>query len=359
MKAPPLYQPCGPTTIFFLTLDIIKPTVISPKSIISQARSSTLIRIYLRLFPTLIALSVIASFLIYQPELAQDFANRFLTKLNLNQDDSAQAAPQLDLISPINSHRQQHDQPTLSPHPSLNSAAEYIALSLAANPQSEAVVDLKKIASLADYSYSTIAYLAALTPLPMISTPTDTWIADSSSDILDPKFTQIGSHQLNIYLENQDQIISVIVLASPTDNLPPPSPSPTQKTTTNQSSPTYYTGTQLWQEVQNYRRNNGVPEFKQDNTLCTIASIRVNQMIELGKLDNHEGFTPLVDQFREDGRLTHTNIAENILSGYPTPQAAVAAWNGSPGHQALLRDGAYVFACTAANHGYAVLVAAF
>ena len=359
MKALSLYQPNGATTIFFFTLDIIKPTVINLKSIISQARSSTLIRTYLRLFPTLIALSVIASFLIYQPELAQDFANRFLTKLHLNQDDSAQAAPQLDLVSPINSHRQQHDQPSLSTHPSLNSAAEYIALSLAANPQSETAIDLKKISTLADYSYSTIAYLAAITPLPIITPPTDTWITDSSSDILDPQFTQVGSHQLNIHLNNQDQIISVIVLASPSNNPPPPSPSPTQKTTTKQSSPTYYTGTQLWQEVQNYRRNNGVPEFKQDNTLCTIASIRVNQMIELGKLDNHEGFTPLVDQFREDDRLTHTNIAENILSGYLTPQEAVAAWNGSPGHQALLRDGAYVFACTAANHGYAVLIAAF
>lgn len=345
------YQPSSPSPCYN------QPAVINLKHPFIQASSSPLVRLYLRLFPTLIALSIVSSFLTYQPELARNFINQFLSKLNFYQP-VAPPPIELDLVTPVNSHRLKHNLPSLSPSSPLNTAAEYIAISLAADPDQE--INLKKIATLADYSYSVIAYFASVNPLPLITSPATIWIADSPPELLDPQFTQIGTHYLNVNLNHQDQIIAVLVLASPQKpTLAPVLPTPTPSPIIRRSAPKYYTGAELWQEIQKYRREHGVPEFKQDNTLCTIASIRVNQMIELGKLDNHQGFTPLVDQFRQENRLTHTNVAENILSGHLTPQDAVAAWDGSLGHRALMRDGAYVFACTAANHGFAVLIAAF
>lgn len=123
--------------------------------------------------------------------------------------------------------------------------------------------------------------------------------------------------------------------------------------------PKYYTGVQLWAEIQKYRVEHGLPEFRQDNTLCTIASIRVNQLLDAGKLDDHNGFPPLVEKYRESGQLTHHNVAENILSGFATASEAVAGWDSSLGHRALMQDGSFVYGCASANYGFAVLIAAY
>jgi uncharacterized protein YkwD len=82
-------------------------------------------------------------------------------------------------------------------------------------------------------------------------------------------------------------------------------------------------------------------------------------LLELGKLDNHVGFEPLVNDYRAQDKIKFGNLAENILQGYPTASAAVSAWDSSLGHQALMVSGAYVWGCASANHGYAVLIAAY
>lgn len=51
-----------------------------------------------------------------------------------------------------------------------------------------------------------------------------------------------------------------------------------------------WTGPQLWEEVNKSRVEHGVNPLKQKDELCTIASIRLNELLELGKLDGHEGF---------------------------------------------------------------------
>jgi len=193
-----------------------------------------------------------------------------------------------------------------------------------------------------------------------------------STSILANFFIQYPDTSLKL-LDQALQKVGLVRLSSlPTnDSLPennsstnPINPTYTNQPKTQRSTPTppkikYYTGVELWQEVQKYRRQHGVPEFKQDNVLCTIASIRVNQLLTLNALDNHDGFSPLVEKFQKNGQLTHHNVAENILSGYPTAKEAVDGWDSSPGHQSLLQDGAYIYACTAANSGFGVLIAAY
>jgi uncharacterized protein YkwD len=180
------------------------------------------------------------------------------------------------------------------------------------------------------------------------------------------------THHPNTSLDLLDQSlkrIGLIRLSSlPTDPVPPvnvssitatPTPAETKKPTPTPSPISYYTGAELWQEVQQYRREHGIPEFKQDNVLCTITSIRVNQLLTLNALDDHNGFSPSIERFRENGQLTHNNVAENILSGYPTATEAIKGWDSSLGHQSLMLDGSYVYACVSANSGFAVLVAAY
>jgi uncharacterized protein YkwD len=181
----------------------------------------------------------------------------------------------------------------------------------------------------------------------------------TSINLLDQTLGKIGLIRLSS-VDLQDQTEDSPSLdASPTPSIQP-SPSPTVFKKPPKPTPiTYYTGVELWQELQEYRRQHGVPEFQKDNTLCTIASIRVNQLLDLKSLDGHDGFSPEVDKFRDNDQLTHHNVAENILSGYPTAKEAIAGWDSSLGHQSLMQDGSYVYACAAANSGFAVLIAAY
>lgn len=117
-----------------------------------------------------------------------------------------------------------------------------------------------------------------------------------------------------------------------------------------------YTGAELWEAVQLYRRAHDLPEFQQANELCTVASIRLNELLELGKLDNHDGFRPRADQFFID-HPGWNHINENLAQGYQTAVATVEwGWDQSLGHRALIQSRDHPYACTAANRGFAVLI---
>jgi uncharacterized protein YkwD len=166
------------------------------------------------------------------------------------------------------------------------------------------------------------------------------------------------------YLNSNNKVTLNITSPPPTENI---TATPTdflskQNSYTQTKQPTpipYYTGVELWEQVQKYRREHGVPELRQDTTLCTIASIRVNQLLDLRNLDNHDGFPPLIQKYQDSGQLEHLNVAENILSGYKTATEAVSGWDSSLGHRALMQDGSFVWGCAAANYGFAVLIAAY
>jgi len=133
----------------------------------------------------------------------------------------------------------------------------------------------------------------------------------------------------------------------------------------NNSSPSPYIDTDwggpaLWSEVNSRRISYGVNQLVQKDEICTIASIRLNQLLELGKLDGHEGFSKLQDE-RAD--LTwifeQYNLSEFLVSGVGSTKEAVDAWDGTLAHKKLLTGGEYVWGCIYAQNGFGVAIAAY
>lgn len=119
-------------------------------------------------------------------------------------------------------------------------------------------------------------------------------------------------------------------------------------------------GPELWESVNKRRVELGVNPLKQKGEFCTIASIRLNEILELGKLDAHEGFSSLPER-RPDLRwiFEKYTVAEYLISGATTPEEAVSQWEHTLGHRSLLAGGEYVWGCIYASNGFAVAIAAF
>ena len=138
-------------------------------------------------------------------------------------------------------------------------------------------------------------------------------------------------------------------------------PGKVKKATTRPSSPASasWGGPDLWVAVNNRRVEFGVNPLRQKDELCTIAAIRLNQILDLGELDAHAGFEPTLN--REDLKWISEkyNISEFLVSGYSTPQESVAAWENTLGHKKLLSGGEYVWGCIYAQNKFGVAIAAY
>lgn len=303
-------------------------------------------RILRRVIPLAISLTIIGTFLVTKPETARQMWDQIKARLN----PQPVITQELDPVELFNRLRRDNGLKPFTENEPLNQTARLLAVALASDPDQEEFT-IKEAAQIAGYDYQTIAYFALVYGSPSIVSPEASLLKpENQEEILKREYLEIGSAQVPVP-DSPTSTALVVVLASPAK--------PSPKTTTPARQPTYYTGVQLWEEIQKYRLEHGVNPFRQENVLCTIASIRVNQLIELGKLDDHRGFEPLVTEYRDKGQLTYSNVAENILQGYETPEEAVAAWDSSLGHQALMRDGSYVWGCAAANYGFGVLIAAY
>lgn len=119
-------------------------------------------------------------------------------------------------------------------------------------------------------------------------------------------------------------------------------------------------GPELWAAVNKSRVEHGVNPLKQADELCTIASIRLNELLELGKLDGHEGFSNLPER-RSDLKwiFEKYNISEFLIAGATSAQEAVDSWLDTLGHKKLLTGGEYVWGCTYAQNGFGVAIAAY
>ena len=163
-----------------------------------------------------------------------------------------------------------------------------------------------------------------------------------------------------VQMLNQELIASSTSSTFPPQQLTTPSPAPT--TTPSIGTPTYteWGGPQLWGMVNNKRVENGVNPLTVQPEICTIASIRLNELLELGKLDGHEGFSNLPER-REDLKwiFEKYNLFEFLVAGARTPQEAVEAWNNTLAHKQLLVGGEYVWGCIYAQNGFGVAIAAY
>ena len=120
-------------------------------------------------------------------------------------------------------------------------------------------------------------------------------------------------------------------------------------------------GPQLWEAVNGKRVEYGVNPLKQADELCTIASIRLNELLELGKLDGHEGFGNMTER-RPDLKWIfekYSTIAEFLAYGGLTPEETVGLWDNTLGHKKLLNGGEFVWGCIYAQNTFAVAITAY
>lgn len=119
-------------------------------------------------------------------------------------------------------------------------------------------------------------------------------------------------------------------------------------------------GPELWEAVNVSRVGHGVGPLSQRDELCTIASIRLNQLLALGTLDGHEGFGKLPEE-RSDLKwiFDKYDISEFLVSGADSPEEAVSLWENTLGHKKLLTGGEYSFGCIYAQNGFGVAIAAY
>lgn len=152
-----------------------------------------------------------------------------------------------------------------------------------------------------------------------------------------------------------------LLSASPlgSEEIPSPTQIPAPKKTTPQSIS--WGGPELWAAVNKRRTEFGVNPLNQRDELCTIASIRLNEQLEKGTLDNHEGFTNLKDRRPDLAWIfeKYSTIAEFLAQGGDTASETVALWENTLGHKKLLTGGEFVWGCIYAQNTFAVAITAY
>ncbi len=119
-------------------------------------------------------------------------------------------------------------------------------------------------------------------------------------------------------------------------------------------------GPELWEVVNKSRVEHGVNPLNQNDELCTIASIRLNELLKLGELDGHEGFSTMPDR-RPDLKWIFEKyvISEFLALGGATPDETVVLWLNTLAHKKLLTGGEYSFGCIYAQNTFAVAITAY
>ncbi|OGM14973.1 hypothetical protein A3A76_05535 [Candidatus Woesebacteria bacterium RIFCSPLOWO2_01_FULL_39_23] len=120
-------------------------------------------------------------------------------------------------------------------------------------------------------------------------------------------------------------------------------------------------GPQLWEAVNKRRTEFGVNPLRLREEICTLASIRLNELLTLGKLDAHQGFTNLAER-RPDLKWIFDEfavMAEFLAVGGKTPQETVGLWENTLGHKQLLTGGEYVWGCIYSQSTFAVAITAY
>lgn len=120
-------------------------------------------------------------------------------------------------------------------------------------------------------------------------------------------------------------------------------------------------GPDLWKAVNERRQTLGVNPLIQKDDLCTIASIRLGQLLELKKLDGHEGFTTMQEKRPDLKQIfeRYGTIAEFLAIGGNSAQETVSLWENTLAHKKILTGGEYVWGCIYAQNTIAVGIAAY
>lgn len=113
-----------------------------------------------------------------------------------------------------------------------------------------------------------------------------------------------------------------------------------------------YTGYDLFNAVNAYRKSIGVREIRLNENFCNNLVSRWNALKE-GKM--HDGFEEWVEQVGLQKIHGYTEVGE-LLVGATTPAEAISNWLGSPGHKLSLENEKWTDGCAYASDGYGVVV---
>lgn len=152
------------------------------------------------------------------------------------------------------------------------------------------------------------------------------------------QFVSATTKPMTLYTPKPQQPVVVYVTPAPTPN---------------------WGGPQLWDAVNKRRVQLGVNPLQVKDELCTIASIRLNELLQLGQLDGHAGFSALESRADIKPTFEQYNLSEFLVSGASSPQNAVDLWENTLGHKELLSGGQYVWGCIYAQDGFGVAIAAY
>lgn len=198
----------------------------------------------------------------------------------------------------------------------------------------------------ADYKYKLVGDLVLLDYFKNNSS-INTWEAKpiTSETLYHPDFKEVGLAIIN----DLDRVSIYVILATPAKPIVV-KPSPTISK---------WGGPDLWEAVNKRRVERGVGQLSRKDEMCTIASIRLNQLLELNKLDGHAGFSPVLKRDDLKWISEKYNLSEYLAQGYDTPLDTVNAWEGTLGHKSLLQGGEYVWGCVYAQNTFAVAIVGY
>lgn len=111
-----------------------------------------------------------------------------------------------------------------------------------------------------------------------------------------------------------------------------------------------YTGAEVFAAVNEHRQQLGLQTVKMDEQLCDNLVERW-QAVKTG--NQHQGFDEFIKT--EHKGQTWKEFAEMYFIG-PSPKAAIAFWEQSPGHKSVLEGTRWTSACSYANEGAAVML---
>lgn len=275
--------------------------------------------------------------------------NNISVILNKNMASPAPDWTEADVLQKINSTREKNGFSKVSLNEKLNQAALLrLSIILSDNDYDGKKTGLKREVAVknAGYSASVVGDLV-IADFFKINDPIDYWLADkvSKETLLHPAFKEVGIAVKN----NQDRVNVYIVFVAPakTQTL--------QATVQNRN----WGGIELWAAINKRRVELGVNPLNKKDELCTIASIRLNEILELNKLDGHAGFVPALDRSDLKWISDKYNISEFLAEGYATPEKTISAWENTLGHRALLAGGEYVWGCVYSQDTFAVAMAAY
>lgn len=181
---------------------------------------------------------------------------------------------------------------------------------------------------------------------------------DGKFDVQDVTYLQLGISGKNQFTDTQKEIadynndgkidvqdvtkaqiiiseVTVPVKPNPTpDPEPDPEPEPEPTTSYNREF-----ADRVIEIVNIERAKEGLKPLKKDDTLNGLSDIRSKETVTLfdHKRPNGTKWSTIL----KENNVSYTNAAENIASGYSTPEDVVNAWMNSEGHRASIMSKTY------------------